>query len=314
MRPVRAVWGPSVLRRRLVGYASCALVVGGFALSAPAQSAAASTCAQGRTLLQCNEKIGLYNDSLTSLVGGYLGSELFAAHVPAHLSDPALAQFWSFQSAVGLTRGMYEFSLINQNANIDFEQVQPAAKLPPPVVKPDALVSRSLASAMSNLLRAEQTEVVNLVAMETALDRATAAALQRSRPDWVAYQQYVAAGFARRAAAVIPKVITRERLVSRALSATGMLFGVGPADQTVSQRWIRKHGFPGGIRQDTFTLGLTQFLLGVAKTEFLKATLGPTSYSLSQYIASSSVIATEHGAASSLQQFAARIPAVPRPA
>jgi hypothetical protein len=275
-------------------------------------ASASADCSLGRSLLQCGEKDALYYDSVNAGIVGFASLDLFRAKRPLHLNNPALAAFWRYQSAAGIARYEYEFSIINQNFDQDFEEVPQAAKLSPPSVKRSGIVTRGMARAMTRLMRAEQQQIVNLAAMNTALDRASAAILL-SRPDWTRYQTYVAAGFARRAAAAIAAVIPRERAVTKALVRARLLFGVGPADQRAAQRWVRKHGFPGPVRQIMLTLGMNPISIAFTRQAFLSARVGPTTFSVSKYLSAGSVVSNQKSAANALNGFANRIPAVPQP-
>jgi hypothetical protein len=291
--------------------------VAGLLLSMSAQGANAQTsgtnCKLGRSLLACSEKVGLYYDSVNSAIGGLGATELFQAPRPLHLSNPALAQFWRFEAASGITRYGFELGIASQSGDQNFEQVQPAASPPAPVVAPHGIVTRRMAGAMTRLMRAEQREDVNLVAMDVALNRATYA-LQASRSDWAHYQAYVAAGYARRAAAAIAGVIPAQRAVTKVLVRARLMFGVGGADQRAAQRYVRRHGFPSRIQQIMVSLGMDQITLAFVRYGFLHAKLGPVTYSMSRYLSSSSLIAKEKQCRGALRHFANRTPAVAQPA
>jgi hypothetical protein len=299
---MRRVWG------RVVGAVALTIVLG----CAPAASAA-TNCNLGRSLLDCKEKVGLYYDSVDWAIGGFASLQLFEATRPLHLDNSALAQFWRFEAASGITRYEFELGIGSQSVDPNFEQVQPAANPPAPFVKPHGIVTRKMASAMTRLMQAEQREVVNLVATDIALNRATAA-LQDSRSDWAKYQTYIAAGFARHAAGAISSVIPAQRAVSKMLVGHHLMFGVGPADQRAAQKYVRKHGFPHRIQQIMVTLGMNQITLGLVKYAFLHAKLGPVTYSMSKYLASSAVISKEKQCRNVLLHFANRIPVTAQPA
>jgi hypothetical protein len=170
-----------------------------------------------------------------------------------------------------------------------------------------------MATVMTRLMQGEQQEVVNLVAMNTALNRATYA-LQDSRPDWSQYQTYMAANFARHAADAISRLIGRQRAVTKALVQRKLMFGVGDADERAAQRSVRKHGFPRGVQQAMVSLGADPLTLAFVKDSFLHAKPVAITYSMSKYLSSSSVITRERQCASALRHFANRIPAVSQPA
>jgi hypothetical protein len=305
---MRRLWG-TVALGRLTG----ALIAVVLLSCAPAASAAGTNCKLGRSLLDCSEKVGLYYDSVNWAIGGFGSLELFEATRPLHLNNPALAQFWRFEAASGITRYEFELGIGSQSGDQDFEEVQPAANPTPPVVKSHGIVTRKMARAMSVLMQAEQREIVNLVAMDVALNRATYA-LQDSRTDWANYQTYVAAGFARSAAAAISAEIPAQRALTKVLVHNRLMFGVGPADQRAAQKYVRKHGFPHRIQQIMVALGMNDITIGLVKYGFLHTKLGPITYSMSRYLSSSDVIAKERQCRAALRHFAGRIPAVARPA
>jgi hypothetical protein len=295
----------------MIWFGSGLLLMCSLALWAPA--ARSVDCSKGRSLLLCSERVAIYNDSASWAVGGFVDLSLFAAHLPLHLNNPALAQFWQYETATAFARYLFEVGIINEGVDEDFEQVAPAARLLAPIVKPTGIVTRQVASALSRLLRAEDQEVANLVAMNTALNRATAARINRSRPDWAAWQEYQAARFARQAAAAIGHVIPAAQRVTQAFVHSGLLFGVGPADLQAAQRRVRAHGFPAAIRRTMSVLGVPPPWIAAGRAIFLQANIGPTSYGLTQYLSSASVIGAEKGCANALVRFAARIPVAPQP-
>lgn len=302
--------------RRSWGFVASLLAVSGVALWQPVAGAAAVNCSLGRPVPQlatCAEKVALYNDSVNWAIGGFGALDLFAAPRPLHLNNPALASFWRFEAATGITRYEYEFGIINYSKDQYFETAPTAAHLSAPVIKPSGIVTAHTAHVMSRLLSAEQQEVVNLVAMDTALNRATYA-LTVNRHDWANYQAYLAAGFARHAASAIGSVIGRQHKVTKALLHAGLRFGVGPADQKAMQRYVRKHrAFPKAVQQNMLTLGMTPTTLAFAEAAFVKAKPNPITYSMTQYLSSAKVIRAERKAASSLRGFASQTPTAPRP-
>lgn len=309
---MRAPRGRSAAARLAGIVATAALCCAVLLCSAPATVAAAGGCASGRVQLTCGEKLALYYDSVQWAIGGFGALDLFQAPRPLHLRNPALAGFWRFQAAIGITRYEYEFAIINYGVDRAFEQVAPAARLPAPRIEPSGIVTRSMARALSRLLALQQRLVVNLVAMDVALNRATAAQLD-SRSDWARYQTYLAAGSARRAAAAIAAAVDDQRAVTRALVRAGLMFGVGPADQRAAQRAVRRHGFPPAVRQIMVALGMDPITLAFARREFLQAKPTQTTYSLSHYLSSGSVIGYGMQAARALRQFANATPPAPVP-
>jgi hypothetical protein len=297
--------------RRGWGFAASLLVAFGLAICQPVAGAAAA-CAPGRPQLNCSERSALYYDSLNWGIGGFGALELFEAARPLHLTNPALAQFWRFEAATALTRYEFELAIGSPGSDPAFEQISPPARLPAPKIKPSGIINGHTAVAFSRLLTAEQQEVVNLVAVAIALNRATYA-FNANRSDWSNYQTFLAAGFARQAAAAIGHVIPRQRAVSKALLNRGLRLGVGPADQKAAQRDVRKHGFPRQIRQIMVNLGMNSITLKLVKSAFVHAPPDPTTYSMSQYLSSGRVINQEKKAATALRQFASQTPSAPRP-
>lgn len=296
--------------RRLAGATTVAVAV---ALCLPPAGGASFNCGLGRSLLRCGEKQALYADSVSWAVGGALDLTLFGSRLPFHLNNPALAKFWQFEAATAVSRYEFEFATLNQLVDPDFEAIAQPTTLPPPLVVAHGIVNRGMAAAMSRLMLAEQQEVVNLGAFFTAMNRATAALTERSRPDWVAWQQSAAAGFAHHAASAIGRVIRGQRAVTHAFVRSRLRFGVGPVDLRLAQRRVRAHGFTAGVTQIMSSLGITPILLAYERTTFLTAGPLPTSYSLSDYLSSSTVITDEKNCALALRQYAARIPAAGRP-
>jgi hypothetical protein len=285
-------------------------VVCALALWQPVAGAAASC--PGRTQLSCSVRTAIYYDAVNWAIGGFASLDLFQAPKTLHLNNPALAQFWRFEAATGMTRYVFELGIGSQGNDGAYESVVTAAKPPAPVIKPSGIVSHHTASAMSRLLAAEQHEVVNLVAVDVALNRAFGATVA-GRQDWADYQTYTAALLARRAAAAIGSVIPRQRAVTQALLGAGLKFGVGPADQRGEERAVRKHGFPAALQQIMTTLGNNSITLAVAKSAFVHATPTAMTYSLSKYLSSASVIADEKKCAGALVSFAKGVPSAARP-
>jgi hypothetical protein len=285
-------------------------VVCGVALWQSVASAAASC--PGRPQLTCSERAALYNDSVNWGVEGFAGVDLFEAPKTLHLNNPALAQFWRFEAATGITRYMFELAVGSQGNDAAFETVPQAPQLKAPVIKSSGIVGRRLAATLTGLLRVEEQEIANLEAMDIALNRATGATIN-SRKDWADYQLHVAAGFARKAAGAMNGLVSRQRAVTKALQHAGWHFGVGEADQRAAQRYVRKHGWPSAINQDMLALGMNSVTLSLAKNAFAHVNAGSTTFSLSKYMSSASVISEEKSCARALSQFAAQTPAVPLP-
>jgi hypothetical protein len=303
---MRGIWGRSAARGSLVAVT----VVCGLALWRPVASVAASC--PGRPQLSCNLRAALYNDSVNWAIGGFEAVALFEARRPLHLNNPALAQFWRFEAASGVTRYLFELAVGSQGNDLAFETVPQATRPSAPVIKRSGIVSRHLAAALSGLLGAEEQEIVNLVAMDVALNRATGATIN-SRPDWANYQTYVAARFARKVATAMNRLVSLQRAATRALLRVGLHFGVGEADQRAAQRYVRKHGWPRAIKQDMLALGMSSVTISIAKAAFVHGNLGITTYSLSQYLSSASVIKDEESCARALELFASQTPSAPVP-
>jgi hypothetical protein len=312
MRAVKSPRGSSRCAARLVGFAATSLVVCGLALWQPIADGAAATTCPGRAALTCSERTALYNDAVSWAIGGFGAVDLFRAPRAQRLGNRALAAFWHYEAATGITRYQYNLAIGSPGSDLLFESPVQAARPPAPVIKPTGIVTRSMARAMRQLVSAEQQEAVNLVAMDTALNRAVGA-VSRSRSDWSKYLAYVAAGFARRAADAIGTVIPRQRAVTKALVRARLMFGIGPADQKAEARYVSKHGFPQAITQNMLNLGMSSVVLSFAKYGFVHAKPNARTYSMSQYLSSATVIRTEQALASALQGFANRVPAAPQP-
>jgi hypothetical protein len=282
----------------------------GLALWQPLASAA-SSC-PGRPQLTCSERAALYNDSVSWGTEGFAAVDLFEARRQLHLNNPALAQFWRFEAATGIARYMFELGVGSQGNDLAFETVPQAARVPAPVIRPSGIVSSRLAGALTTLLSEEQQEIVNLLATDVALNRATGAAIS-GRQDWARYQTYVAAQFARKTAAAMKGLVPRQRAASEALLRAGLKFGVGEADQRAAQRYVRKHGWPSAIDHDMVALGMSAVTLSLAKNAFVHSNAGTTTFSLSKYMSSASVISEEKSCARALLQFAGQTPAAPLP-
>jgi hypothetical protein len=282
--------------------------------SASAGAAATKSCQKGRSLLQCNEKIGIYDDSYVASIGGFGDLVLFETKLPLPIGNSALSQFWRYQTATSIARLEFESSIINQETDENIEQISKLANLPAPVVRASGVVDRHTASALSALVRAEQQQVLNLAAMNTALNRATAALITRTRSDWLRYQESAAGGFAIHAAAATQRMIRFQQAAERALVAKNLLFGVGPVDLKLAQSAVKRaRSFVPRIAALLTRFGIAPPVLGAAEAEFALANLGPTSVSLSQYLSSSTLIGGERDLIKALRHYAARIPHAGRP-
>lgn len=170
-----------------------------------------------------------------------------------------------------------------------------------------------MAATLSSLMQAEQDEVANLAALDTALNRATEASYLRGRSDWVAWQEAAAARFATRAAMAISRELVQQRAATRAFVRRGLLFGVGSVDLKLAQRAIRRHGLAGSIRATMAYFGMTAPLIGFSIKKFKSTSFGQSSFNLSQILSQSYVISGERGLRAALRHFAARVPPASRP-
>lgn len=283
--------------------------------SAQTQSPLARTAAAcpGRLLLTCWEKIQTFNDDVTWTHAAVLDLEPFETRVPLHLNNPALAQFWRFEAATAGARSVYEYTFQSEITDNDFEAIPTVPSLPRPGVHRHRIVDRRTAAAMSRLMRAELSEVLNLKATVTALNRATEATYQRGRSDWLAWQLSAAARFARRTANAVGAVIHDERAVSRAFTRHHLLFGIGAEDLKLGQRRIRKHGLNSSVRATMQSIGMDALTIAFVVHGFETASFGQYSFSLTQFLSQRSTIAGERDFQAALRHFAARIPATSQP-
>jgi hypothetical protein len=291
----------------LGGAATCAV------LCASALPAAAATTCAGRYLLQCAEKLAIFNDNITWVHAAVLDVEPFEAQTSLPLGNRALRQFWSFETAAATARAELEYELSSEVIDANFEAVATRATLPSPVVPSTGVIDRRTALKLSTLMLAEQQEILNLEAMDDAMNRATAARYLRGRQDWVAWQEASAAGYAIHLAAAVLRVVNAQRTASAALIKKRLLFGVGSTDLSVAQRHVRQSGFAPVLSSAMARLGLQPALIAQARQGFLSARYGTESFSLTQFFSAPLVYAAERQFASALRHFAARIPAAGRP-
>jgi hypothetical protein len=281
---------------------------------APAGGTGSSkTCTQGRFLLQCSEKDAIFGDSIDWSHLAILDFEPFEVKLPLHLSNPSLAQFLRFEACTAAARGELEFEFGSEIVDTNFESVAPIAKLPKPSVGPHGIVTGKLARTLSRLMQAEQQEVLALGALDTAMNRATAARYERGREDWVSWQEAAAARFASTAASAIGRVIPAEKAASKALVKAKLLFGVGSRDLQLAKRNVRAHGLAAKLVAIMTRLGLTPTLLAQVKHSFLTTKAINLSFSLSEELATPHLIAEQQAAATGLRHFAKRIPPAPKP-
>jgi hypothetical protein len=271
-----------------------------------------STCT-GRTVLTCPEKDAFFNDDLSNAESFALDSTLFELSLPLHLNNPAIAQFWRSNVAVDGTVSLDDALMINQIADPDFEQVATLAKLTPPVIHPHGAINRQTARAMTELIDAEQTEALNLEAMLTSLDRATAASLVESRSDWLGYQEQKAAGFGRTVASAIHRLIPAQRAVAADLTRAGLHFGIGTIDLALTRAKIKRHGLTATIVSGLRRLGVPSAGISDCAHEIV-GTTSIESYSLTTLLDEGSALSSERALAAALSNFAAHAPhGVPLP-
>jgi hypothetical protein len=288
--------------------AACAVAV---AVALPT-SAGAAGC-PGRQLLTCSEKSQTFADDANWTHAFVLELELFETRLPVHLSNPALASFWRYETSASAARSAYELELQYELSDPDFETVATVAPAPRPALAPRGIVDRRTAAALSALMRAEQAEIVDLHALVTSMNRATEATYIRGRSDWVAWQLSAAAGFSARTAGAIGRVIRAQRVATAALRHRGLPFGVGSEDLKLAQRQIRRHGLAARIDSALQAQGLTAPEIAFCVREFAGTSFGQMSFSLSQIISEPSTIAGERGFAAALKRFSARVPRASKP-
>jgi hypothetical protein len=279
--------------------------------------AAANTGAQaacgGRALLTCTEKKQVFPDTVNWSHAFVLDGELFETPLAGRIRTPALRQFWLFETATAAARAEYEFGLVSELADTNFEEVVRPPALPRPAVQAGGSVSRKLAAAMTGLMRAEQAEVVNLYALGVSMNRATEARYERGRQDWLKWQEWMAAGYARRTAGAISGVIHGQRLVSRYMRRARLLFGVGSADLNLARRNVRRSGLVRPLVNLLESFGFDPSLVSHAADFFRATSFGTLSFSLPEFLGQHAVIVAEQEFQSMLRHFAARVPAAQRP-
>ncbi len=302
---------PQTARATAAALRLLAVVALVFVITLPATAGAAG-CA-GRRLLTCSEKAKAFADDVNW--GNYfvLDLEPFQTRLPFHFNNPSLARFWRFEASTAGARAALEFELQYEIGDQNFEAIASATKLPKPGVGPHGRVTRRLAAKLTSLMRAEQDEVVNLIAFVTALNRATEASYQRGRADWVAWQQAAAARYARATASAISRLIGRQRAATRGLVGHHLLFGVGSEDLKLAHRGLRRHGLAPSIRSTMTALGMTPDLVQFCVRKFESTSFGQASFNLSQLFSEATAIAGEKGFQAALRHYANRIPPASRP-
>jgi hypothetical protein len=170
-----------------------------------------------------------------------------------------------------------------------------------------------MARVLTRLMAAEQREVVDLNAVNTAMNRATAARYQRGREDWVKWQLAAAAGFARKTAGSVGPVIRAEHAVAKAFTKHKLPFGVGSVDLKLAQRNVRKHGLAPKLVAVLKGLGMNAGEVKIAQRTFLKSNFGQLSFSLTEQLGSSTTAKKQRGFVAALRHFASRIPPAGKP-
>jgi hypothetical protein len=300
-------------RMAIVAAAMVGALAGLSAGTAGAAATPARTSCGGRALLTCDEKNQSFPDAVNWSHAFVLDGELFETPLASHIHTAALKQFWLFETATAAARAEYEFGLASEIADPNFETVVQPLVLRPPVVHRGRVVDRRLAAQLTALMQAEQAEVLNLYALDVSMNRATEARYERGREDWLKWQEAVAAGYARRAAGAIVRVIRAERQVSRSLTKRKLLFGVGSADLNVARRTVSRQGLTPSLVTVLHSFGFDGSLVSHSADFFRATNFGTLSFSLSQFFAQSSVFAAENEFRGALNHFAARIPAAQRP-
>jgi hypothetical protein len=291
-------------------------------LAAPAATAAASqrpalrahaTACPGRALLTCSERLLAFSDDLTWDHAFVLDLELFETSLPLHLNNPALRQFWRFETATAGARSIYEYIFQNTVTDDNFETIATIPSLPQPGVQAHGIISRRTAGILSSLMRAEQSEVLNLQALDTSLNRATTASFTRGRSDWVKWQMATAAGFARRTAGSITRVISAQRAVTRVLVRQGLLFGVGSVDLKLAQRQVKRFGLAPSVRGTMQSIGMDALTIAFCINAFQTAYFGQLSFSLARFLSTHEAIVGQRGFRGALNALAARVPPASKP-
>jgi hypothetical protein len=276
-----------------------------------AAAAPAAAC-PGRQLLKCGEKNGVFGDLTRWTNAWILDAELFEAP-QVHVYNPALAQFWRFETSTAAARSFYDALLFAEFVrDPDFEDIATPRPLPKPVVHRSGIIDRRTAAAMSSLMQAEQGEVVSLQALDTSLDRAQTAFFTRGRSDWGRWQLAAAGRYASRVAGAIGSEIHWQHVVTADLLKRNRPYGVGSTDLKLSQRQVRRHGFARGLAAVMQTLGLAGAMPALTH-EFLAISFGFQSFNVTQVLSTADVISAERSFATSLRQFAARIPPASKP-
>ena len=288
-------------RGRAISLAISAILVAGVGSAIPTAAeatggpAAQAASCSGRRLLTCWERGQTLADDLTWTYGFVLDLELSETPLPLHLSNPALGQFWRYETGSAAARSVYEFQLQYEITDPNFEQIAAVPSLPAPVVRPSGIVDRQTADALTALTAAEQSQLVNLQALITSLNRATAATYLRGRSDWVAWQSSAAAAFARHTAFAIGRVIRAQRAASHALLSVRLPFGIGAEDLKLAHRAVRRRGLAASVTAVMHRLGLSPAMIALCLAKFQATSFGQRSFNLSETISDPATITSERG-------------------
>jgi hypothetical protein len=298
------------VRRRVTVLLASGIACAAIALTVPLFALGACT---GRRLLTCQEKHQVLADTIIWTNAYVLDFELFETKTSLPLANRALRSFWTFEASTAAARSELEFELGSQLADGNFEQVAPPLALSAPSVKPTGVVTRGIARDLSRLMLAEQQEVLNLEALDTAMNRATYASYSASRVDWSRWQLAAAAGFAHHAEAAAGRVISAQRLVTRDLVAKKLLYGVGIVDLRLAQSHVKHHGLAPSLVAAMRRLGLIPAAITQLSAGFVHLKGKAASFSLTKLISSPFVISDEQSLITALRHFMARTPRAGRP-
>ncbi len=255
----------------------------------------------------------MFLDFANSASSFVLDSVLFETPLAGRIHDASLRQFWRYEAADAAARSVLEFALGSEVGDANFEQVYRPPSLPSPHVKREGAVGGRLATSINALMLDQQTETLNVLAMEVSLNRASEARYQRTRQDWMKWQEWMAARYARRAAAAITRALGAQRAVTRALAHKRWLFGIGSADLSFAHRQVRRQGLAGSLQTTMRQIGMDSGAIALSAKTFLKTTFGQQSFSLTRYLVDPKALAFEKGFRSALTHFANRTPAATQP-
>lgn len=293
----------------LAGGATSAALAGGAgaATGAAAPRATATAACAGRTLLSCSEKDSIYNDGALTGLSYELEASLFELRLPVHLNNPALNRYWRFEVSAAGVLSLDDDLLINQLPDSNFQAIAKPVRLAVPAARASGIVKASVARALNAQMADEQAEVLNVNGMLASLDRATGASYVAGRGDWVSYQRQVAAGFARRAAAAVRRLIGVQRTVAGAFARLGLRFGIGIVDERLTRTKVRRHGLTSVITAGLRRLGVQPSGLTALRQEVAKGTVNET-VNLAVLLDYPTTVSEERAFAAALSSFARTAP------